>query len=67
MGNTAHLNQCRKLQFKVPIQSLPVYMIITGSKSTFKNMIIETTDLATQQSISIMENGVVTENMSHQG
>lgn len=30
-------------------------------------MIIETTDLATQQSISIMENAVVTENMSHQG
>ena len=39
----------------------------TGSKLTLKNLIIETTDLATQQSISIMENGVVAENMSHQG
>ena len=65
MGNTAHLNQCRKIQFKV--QSLPVCTMIAGSKLTFKNMIIETTDLATKQSISIMENGVVTENMNHQG
>ena len=47
-------------------QQLLSHMLF-GPSTNLKNLIIETTDLATQQSISIMENGVVAENMSHQG